>query len=581
MILYLSDEEHEEELNSLNTDIHTMIFQHQDMTRVFRKELQYLGAVTHVIVEEQAVDQSTWDTAAEAFQLSQNIPLLFLIDEPEIPETFIRGENYDTLNRSHRDISDLLLKWIQNVYAGSVHGDRSADIGMDVAFNHVWIAAAGLTPGAGTTALAMHLAGYIHAQEKEVAVTERADAFACLSEAYDWNELAEGSYQWGGVIYNHNQIDENIPCTIFDLGLMDPRCHEIWKQCQVKILVADGKPYHLQGLAQKLSTWKDYPGGIILAFTFVPEAERAALRNQYASEQVKVWFVPFEPDLFTFSDDYQELVEGYVIPKPKEKKRNAVIPFHLPKTALPKPKTKQRSGQLMQKQKIVGLFLCMLLGAFGFGISVAHKQNDNIQIAVESVPRMDFTGITRIRMMLISEQAAGEVLQEEETGAGESVEAGTDESNSDEQDETQENGAENEAATGSGKAQTGKDTQTATESPVTEAADKAAEETSEDSTQAPQTLPAAVTPSLGGYHGQIYTGSDVVNIMNQMSGQPVAIHLVTRSSDGWYNYSVSDSGFTAAGSVSSGTALVDTQCSFLCQVIQMNGEDAGLMFVQQ
>lgn len=575
MILYLSDEEHEEELAGLNADIHTMLFQHQDMTQVFRKELQYLGAVTHIVVEEQAVNRSTWDTAAEAFHLSQSIPLLLLVDEPETPETFIRGENYDTLNRSHRDISDLLLKWIQNVHAGPVHGDWNADPGMDAAFNHVWIAAAGLTPGAGTTALAMHLAGYIHAQEKEVAVTERADAFERLSEAYDWNELAEGSYQWGGVIYNHNQIDENIPCTIFDLGLMDPRCHEIWKQCQVKILVVDGKPYHMQELAQKLSTWKEYPGGIILAFTFVPEAERPALRNQYASEKIKVWFVPFEPDLFTFSDDYQELVEGYVIPKPKEKKRNAVIPFHLSKD-LPR--------QLKPGKKIVGLVLCMLIviAAFVSGVAAAHKQNaGNVQIAVESVPRMDFTGITRIRMMLISEQAAGEDLQEEETGAVEAVEAGTDESNSDEQDETQENRAENEAATGNGKAQTGKDTQTATESPVTEAADKVAEETSDASTQAPQTAPAPVTPSFGGYHGQIYTGSDVVTIMNQMSGQPVAIHLVTRSSDGWYNYSVSESGFTAAGSVSSGTALVDTQCSFLCQVIQMNGEDAGLTFVQQ
>ena len=45
MILYLSDEEHEEELAGLNADIHTMLFQHQDMTQVFRKELQYLGAV--------------------------------------------------------------------------------------------------------------------------------------------------------------------------------------------------------------------------------------------------------------------------------------------------------------------------------------------------------------------------------------------------------------------------------------------------------------------------------------------------------------------------------------------------------
>ncbi len=580
MILYLSDEEHEEELNGLNADIHIMIFQHQDMTQIFRKELQHMGAVTHIIIEEQAVDRKTWDTAAEAFRLSQSVPLLLLVDEPETPETFIRGENYDILNRSHRDISELLYTWIQNVQTDSVDGDRNTSSNMDAAFNQVWIAAAGLTTGAGTTALAMHLAAYIHKQNQEVAVTERADAFARLAEVYEWNELAEGSYQWGGIIYNHNQIDENIPYTVFDLALMNSRCHEIWKKCQIKILVVDGKPYHMQDLTQQLNTLKDYPGSIILAFTFVPEAERAALRNQYASEQVKVWFVPFEPDLFTFSDDYQELVEGYVKPLPKEEKKRIVIPFHLPKAALLKPKSRQR--QLTQKQKIVGLFLCMLLGAFGFGMAVTHKQNDNIQVAVDSVSRMDFTGITRIRMLLVSEQAAGtEMLQGEDTGTSETAENEIAEANPDEQNGAWENGTENTAGTGDGKTQTGKETRTATEAPATEDAEEATEETTAESTQAPQTVPAAVTQSLGGYHGQIYTGSDVVTIMNQMSGQLVAIHLVTRSSDGWYNYSVSESGFAAAASVSAGISMIDTQCSFLCQVIQVNGEDAGLAFVQQ
>lgn len=566
MILYLSDEEHEEELNGLNADIHTMIFQHQDMTHIFRKELQHMGAVTHIIVEEQAVDRKTWDTAAEAFRLSKSIPLLLLVDEPETPETFIRGENYDTLNRSHRDISELLCTWIQNVHTGSVDGNRNTSSNIDAAFNHVWIAAAGLTTGAGTTALAMHLAAYINKQNQEVAVTERADAFVRLAEVYEWNELSEGSYQWGGIIYNHNQIDENIPYTVFDLGLMNSRCHEIWKQCQVKILVVDGKPYHMQELTQQLNTLKDYPGSIILAFTFVPEAERAALRNQYASEQVKVWFVPFEPDLFISSDDYQELVEGYVKPLPKEKKN--IISFRLPKAEFPGLGTKQ-------KRMMIGILVCMLFGAFGVGMAVSHKQDNisNIQIAVESVPRMDFTGITRIRMLLVSEQAekaleTTEILPIEEANTGEGV---TDEVYSDETGTTE-----------SGRAKTEKDNQTATEVPATEAANMTTEaDTTAASTQALQTVPAQVSPSLGGYNGQIYTGSDVVNIMNQMSGQLVAIHLVTRSSDGWYNYSVSEGGYAAAASVSNGTVVIDTQCSFLCQVIQVNGEDAGLAFVQQ
>lgn len=551
MILYISDEDHEEELNYLNEDIHTRIFQNQDMTHIFRKELQHMGAVTHVIVESQAVDSKTWDTAAESFRLSRNIPLLLLVDNPDLPDTFVREDNYDTLNRSHNDISEKLCNWIRN----------SIQEGSDTtALNHVWIAVAGLTPGAGTTALALHLASYIRRQDQEVSVTERADAFTYLAEAYEWRELAEGSYQWGGIIYNHNQIDGDMPYTIFDLGVMKPKCHALWKQCQIKILVADGKPYHLHGLNEQLRQLEGYPGKIILAFTFVPEAEKGTLRKEYSSEHVIVWFAPLEPDLFLTSDEYQEIVEGYVTPVPEEKKQKKVIPFRLPKV------------QISKNKMILGSILILsLMLAFGVGAAVTHrKETGSIQMAVESVPRMDFTGITRIRMILAREQAETipdtEYISAEDTVTEDTAEAPEGVST----EAAREKNTQKE--TGQGERQnTMAETEAGTEAPVTEASTQEAQEQ----------IPAPVTPSLSGYNGQIYTGSDVIRIMNQLSGQPVAMHLITRSSDNWYNYSISNGGFIAAGSVSSGTSLIDVQCSFLCQVIQINGEDAGLMFVQQ
>lgn len=96
-----------------------------------------------------------------------------------------------------------------------------------------------------------------------------------------------------------------------------------------------------------------------------------------------------------------------------------------------------------------------------------------------------------------------------------------------------------------------------------------------------QEVNVPLTPSLKGYQGQIYTGSQVVSIMNKFAGQLVAVHLITRSLDGWYNYSIGGGGLVAVSAVSSGTALVDPQCSFLCQVMQVNGEDLGVEFVQQ
>lgn len=559
MILYISDEVHSGWLTGFESaEVHEIQGKNLDMQAVIRRQLQHMGSVSHIIVEADAVRMDTWESAAEAFQITGRTPLLLLTEDADMADTFIRKEHYDILNRAHKDIRELVRDWVDNCLSQEIK-----------ALNHTWIAIAGLTPGCGTTALALHLAAYIQQQRQEVSVTERADVFRQLAEAYGWEETAPDSYQWGGIIYNHNQIDEESPFTIFDLGVMASGSHEVWKQCQVKILVADGKPYRISGLEYQLKELQKYPGEIILAFTFVPEAEKPALRKKYASEQVRVWFVPLEPDLFLSSDEYGELVQGYVEPVPKEQKGKKIIPFQVPKLDI-------------KKSKIWAGIILLLAICSGFGLSVAindYKDQQMMQVAVESISRMDFTAITRIRLMLVEEQAeqAAEADLEQQAGEGDgqtTEESVTEVSESEGPLDTLAEGVEGAAA--AGVSQSGNQQQntqpsaqmpTGTEAPATEAPR--------------QEVNVSLTPSLKGYQGQIYTGSQVVSIMNKFAGQPVAMHLITRSSDGWYNYSIGGGELTVASAVSFGTALVDTQCSFLCQVVQVNGEDVGLEFVQQ
>lgn len=558
MILYIADEVHNGWLTGFEpAEVHEIHGKNLDMQAVIRRQLQHMGSVSHIIVEAGAVRMDTWESAAEALQLTRKTPLLLLTEDADIADTFIRKEHYDILNRAHKDVRELVRDWVDNCLSQEIK-----------ALNHTWIAIAGLTPGCGTTALALHLAAYIQKQKQEVSVTERADVFHFLAEAYGFEETAPDSYQWGGIRYNHNLIDEESPFTIFDLGVMTPGSHEVWKQCQVKILVADGKPYRISELEYQLKELQKYPGEIILAFTFVPEAEKPAFRKKYDSEQVRVWFVPLEPDLFLSSDDYGELVQGYVEPVPKEQKGKKIVHFQIPKLDI-------------KKNKIRAGIILLLAICCGFGLSVAindYKDQQMTQVEVESIPRMDFTAITRIRLMLVEEQAeqAGKADQEQ-AGEGDVQQTGTSVTEVLEPEGTTEvivQGTEETAAAGvsqSGNQQ--QDTQPSEQAPAG---------TETPATEAPrQEVNVPLTPSLKGYQGQIYTGSQVVSIMNKFAGQPVAMHLITRSSDGWYNYSVSGGGLTPASAVSSGTALVDTQCSFLCQVVQVNGEDVGLEFVQQ
>ncbi|MBQ8148815.1 MAG: hypothetical protein IJ040_08530 [Lachnospiraceae bacterium] len=545
MILYFVNQEHETDLEELQEDIHVRVLQNQDMQQLFRQELQHLTMVSHIIVEAEAINRSTWKEAAASLRAMKRIPLLLIVDDEQMTDSFLREENYDVMNRSHKDIQEMLQDWLRGVQ------DE------DMNLNHTWIAVAGLTPGAGATALSMHLATYIHRQQLEVSVTERADIFRMLAYHYGWEELAAGSYQWGGIIYNHNQIDESSPYTIFDLGTMTQKSHAIWKQCQIKILVVDGKPYRLQGLSEQLQQLRSYPGEIILAFTFVPDAEKPALKKKYSSDKVRVWFVPMQSDLFIASDEYQDLVQGYVVPVPVEKKIRKVVPFQIPK---------------IQKGKIMIGSVILLSLCIGFGMATTlHQRKDNqyLEVAVESIPRMSFSGTSRIRLMLAEEQAATatEMVVDPTTEAvTEAVTEATTEVASTESIQESTTGIKHLEESNS------------TEAPV--AMPPATEEPTTEATQSSGVI-APLMPSVSGYQGQIYTGSQVISIMNKFGGQPVAIHLITRSSDGWYNYSTSGSGLVAAPAVSSGTALVDPQCSFLCQVIYVNGEGVGLEFVQQ
>ncbi|MCM1495976.1 MAG: hypothetical protein NC089_09300 [Bacteroides sp.] len=565
MILYMSDEAHRRWLAGLEPEeVHEMQGKNLDMQTVIRQQLQHMGSVSHIIVEAGAVRMDTWEPAAEALQITRKTPLLLLTEDAELADTFIRKEHYDILNRAHKDVRELVRDWIAHCLSREIK-----------ALNHIWIAIAGLTPGCGTTALALHLAAYIQKQGQEVSVTERANVFRQLAEAYSWEETAPDSYQWGGIVYNHNQIDEESPFTIFDLGVMASGSHEVWKQCQVKILVADGKPYRISELEERLKELQKYSGEVILAFTFVPEAEKPALRKKYAFQQVRVWFVPMEPDLFLTSDDYGELVQGYVKPVPEEQKPKKVISFRMPKLA-------GKKNQIL----VGGIILLALWSGFGlaeriFAFSAfldARKEQQMTQVAVESIPRMDFTAITRIRLMLAEEQAeqTAEANLEQQAEEGEwqaTEEAVTEVPESEGMTEALAEGAKGSDATGIPQSGNQQNTQSLAQMPTGAEA---------PATEAPrQEVSVPLTPSLKGYQGQIYTGSQVVSIMNKFAGQPVAMHLITRSSDGWYNYSVGGGGLATASAVSSGTAMLDTQCSFLCQVVQVNGEDVGLEFVQQ
>ena len=530
-------------------DLYTKEYEYADMLQVFRTDiLQYLNRVSHIIVDGNAVNRNTWEDAADLLQTMQKIPVLLILNDPDIQETYMDCGTYHILNMAHKDIHSMIQDWMKNRLAG---------------LSHTWIAVAGLTSGCGVTSVAMHLAAYIRQQDQDVSVTECADVFGLLAAHYQWDLIAEDSYQWGGVLYNRNQIDEDAEYTIFDLGVLGDNL-TIWEQCQIRILVVDGKPYRMQNLPEQLKRLREMSGDMILAFSFVPDTEKPLLRKQYTSEHVKVWFVPLEPDLFQTSYDYQDLVDGYIEPVTVDKKESNILHF---------PNIMKYANQ--NKGKLT-LIICILISGIA-GISLAntyhsYKDNQITQMAMEPMARMNMASGTKLRLKLLKETI--EHREESEAQADHTI---APENTTDEPENlTTENilAAAESTTEVISAASTEIITETTTEGlPVEATTEQMTENITAAATEQPNTITteAALSLSLKGYQGQIYTGAQVSSIMRKMESQPIKIHLITRSSDGWYSGS----------SISSGIADIDEQCSFLSVVLTENGEDVGLEFLQQ
>lgn len=543
MILYISDEAHKSLLDWLDQDIQVRVLREPDMQIKFRKELPYMATVSHVIVEGSGIDRSTWDAAVELLTAVKQIPILLLTEEEEITDTWQKHERYTVLNRAHKDIKDELLRWL----------DQKEEL------SHTWIAVSGLTPSVGTTAFAMHIAAYITSQRQQVTVTELGDVYPVLADAYGWDELEEGVWNWGGTNYSHLSIDEACPYTVFDLGVINNKVYKLWSQCEIKILLADGKPYRLTKLGEKLKELRSFQGRIYLVFNYVPEAEKPVLRKRYNSDNVTVWFAPWQPDLFEISGEYQDLLQGYLDPLPEEKK---VIPFR---------KRLERG-----KKKIVAGGIVLLALVAGYTIrQMAYQRQEERQMVVvsEPIPQMGFSSTTKLRLLMLEEEqaTATEQVTTTEAVASETTEEMQAATEQIAQEKTSgKNGSKTATGTPGGVRESGGQSTTAVE--VSTAA------TTEATTAAPPVVILPMTPSLQGYNGQIYTGDQVLMLMNKYAGQRVAMHLITRSGEGWYNYYTD---WSSAAPVSTGIAQIDPQCSFLCQVLYANGESVGLEFVQQ
>lgn len=113
MILYLHGADSVIDLSDIN-DLYEREYEHCDMLRVFKSEMQHYRLVTHIIIDSEAVDSGTWEAAAELLYMVRPVPVLFLTENPLMADIYQKRQHYDVLDRTHENVHKNIVKWLHN-----------------------------------------------------------------------------------------------------------------------------------------------------------------------------------------------------------------------------------------------------------------------------------------------------------------------------------------------------------------------------------------------------------------------------------------------------------------------------------
>lgn len=488
----------------------------------------------YLVIDQQGITDTTKDIEEVTDVLKmmfQNVKVLLYINDENIEETYIENDFYTTINAAHKEVKTELNRFFGNEV-------------VEEEFKNTWIGIAAAHPKAGATTQAINIANYIKQYDNSVCYTEANETnnLSDIAEFYEFEKLDKDHYKFENLTYRSKKIDMESHYLVLDLGVLNEKNIELYNKCKVKILVTGSKPYEIKYLDNILNNI-EVPGLINVLLNYTAEQDKNIIRNKYLEESnLKIVFGEYAPSLFEVvnKDIYKNIFSKFLVIPEEEEKTNS--------------NTKKKNPF----SKIISKSAFFLLASISIGLNMLYFLFSN----------PSNTGDTKDVYLKIQGIELTEHIRD-------STNKTTEVANVDEVNKDPPSTTENETTKNSTTEYV--KTTTTTKAPTT----------ATPTTQAPQTtatteakkVVVSSSVSLSGYNGQIYSGENVIYILNKFAGQRVAFKVTTRDSSCWYNYEVSGNDLVAATSVSS--ANVDSSCSYYATVINLNGEDVGIEFLQQ
>lgn len=184
----------------------------------------------------------------------------------------------------------------------------------------VWIGIMSANSGAGATHMAINLTNYIYQYNKSVCYVEANESgdLLAMADYYEFHKVEDNHYEKDGIDYWHQSIDPGKEFVVIDLGKYSSNKLSLFRQCKVKIVISDGKPYRMNDANSVLKYIGDTSTKLYL--NFITEKDFMKLKTFYDLPEQSSRLA-WHPDMFDgVGSSYAELLRDYIsIPEKKTK----------------------------------------------------------------------------------------------------------------------------------------------------------------------------------------------------------------------------------------------------------------------
>jgi len=161
--------------------------------------------------------------------------------------------------------------------------------------SNIQIAVAGVSSKVGTTTTAINMANFLASIGAKVSYVELngQDHLSKLPIIYKKDDHLE----FKGVKYydKSGKLDDEMNFVIYDLGIMNEKKESFLSQMDARLICATAKPYELGPL---IAVKKDLNSAVDIILSFVSPNSRGSIKKMFETEDQKVSFAEYSPDLF-------------------------------------------------------------------------------------------------------------------------------------------------------------------------------------------------------------------------------------------------------------------------------------------